>query len=46
MTILRCGGGCGSELETADPVNHRAAYLCPRCLRREVDATDHPNGGA
>lgn len=32
---LRCAGGCGSELVTSDPVNHRAAYICPRC--READ---------
>ena len=32
---LRCGGGCGSELVTTDPVNHRAAYMCPRCREAE-----------
>ncbi len=39
-TILRCGGACGAELVTTDPVNRRAVYLCPDCLKAEMRRID------
>lgn len=35
--LIRCAGGCGSKLETTDPVNLSASYLCPTCLMNLVE---------
>ena len=39
-TMLSCGGCCGAELVTTDPVNRRAVYLCSDCLKAEIRRID------